>query len=74
MDGHGIARSVGSVVPMRRALAASGAALLLAAATVLGAGVYAVAYLALDGERPSVDMVLRLAPRLRCAVLRECSP
>lgn len=74
MDAHGIAAFLPRSAPVRRAVAVCCAALLLAAAAVVDAGLYAVVYLALEGEPPSVDLVLRLAPRLRCAVLRGCSP
>ncbi|MGV3572834.1 MAG: hypothetical protein ACO1PB_19735 [Ramlibacter sp.] len=60
--------------PMRRAMARSLAALVLTAALLLGLGVHGFVYLALEGGRPSVDLVLQGAPRALCAWLHACSP
>ncbi len=65
-----------SVTVARRLVhAGSGCFLALAAvaATLAAAGIYELIFLALESGGLSVDMALRLAPRMLCAVLGACS-
>lgn len=42
-------------------------------ATLCAVAAYGVIYLAMNGDAPSLDMVLRHGPRLICELLHACS-